>query len=353
MEAAEEAARQLRLRDLGGLIVIDFIDMRDRKHNHDVEKTLKQALKMDKARVNLGRISEFGLLEMSRQRIAKTLNDAIHLACPHCEGRGKVKSVEAMAVSFLRKVHAVAAKGNVSHVHGGLPLDVAYYLLNRKKRELIQIEKDYDIEVTVKGKTSFLLNQLELETVKREKPRPEDMPKQEPAQEVSAAVADALEPAIQIETVVVHENATPAESAKKKKRRRKKKKTTGEATAAAATVGTSESEDSIVNESITDSEEAIAEMATTEEQPPGAEAAAKPKKRKRRRSRKEDKGQDTLTASTEESPEQPVAVDAEQPVEVIMEQPVETAEKSRKPNQNESENRAPRKPKNHCLQKLR
>ncbi len=179
MEAAEEVARQLRLRDLGGLIVIDFIDMRENKHNHEVEKTLKQALKMDKARVNLGRISEFGIMEMSRQRIAKTINDAIHLECPHCEGRGKVKSVEAMALSFLRKVHGAAAKGTISEVRGGLPLEVAYYLLNRKKRELTQIENDYEIEVTVKGKTSYLLNQLELEVVKRENPRVEDVIKSE------------------------------------------------------------------------------------------------------------------------------------------------------------------------------
>lgn len=110
LEAAAEVARQLRLRDLGGLVVIDFIDMRDNKHNKEVERTLKEALKMDKARVNLGRISQFGMLEMSRQRIAKNINDAIHLECPHCEGRGRVKSVEAMALSFLRKVHGAAAK---------------------------------------------------------------------------------------------------------------------------------------------------------------------------------------------------------------------------------------------------
>ena len=177
MEAAEEAARQLRLRDLGGLIVIDFIDMRDRKHNADVEKTLKSALKADKARVNVARISEFGLLEMSRQRIRQTLNQASTLECPHCDGRGKVKSVEAMALSFLRKVHAAAAKGTIGEVVGSLPLEVAYYLLNRKRHELSQIESDYDIEVTVKGKPSYLLNQMELELVKREKlPQEEHLP---------------------------------------------------------------------------------------------------------------------------------------------------------------------------------
>lgn len=229
MEAAEEVARQLRLRDLGGLIVIDFIDMRDRKHNHEVEKTLKQALKMDKARVNLGRISDFGLLEMSRQRIAKTLNDAIHLECPHCEGRGKVKSVEAMALSFLRKIHGAAAKGNVAEVHGGLPLEVAYHLLNRKKRELVQIENDYDIEVKVKGKTSFLMNQLELEVVKREKARLEDAAKNE------SEVKEDAPPVIHAEMVAADavEKDQPQEPAvtegtKKRKRRRKKRKNTGE-----------------------------------------------------------------------------------------------------------------------------
>jgi ribonuclease E len=157
LEAAAEVARHLRLRDLGGLVVIDFIDMRDNKHNKEVERTLKDALKMDKARVNLGRISQFGMMEMSRQRIAKNINDAIHLECPHCEGRGRVKSVEAMAVSFLRKVHAAAAKGQIAEVTWWLPLEVAYFLLNRKKRELAQIENDYEIVVTIKGKPSFLL----------------------------------------------------------------------------------------------------------------------------------------------------------------------------------------------------
>jgi ribonuclease E len=197
MEAAEEAARQLRLRDLGGLIVIDFIDMRDRKHNVEVERTLKSALKADKARVNVSRISEFGLLEMSRQRIRQTLNQASTLECPHCDGRGKVKSVEAMALSFLRKVHAAAAKGTIAEVVGSLPLEVAYYLLNRKRRELSGIERDYDIEVTVKGKPSFLLNQMELELVKREKLPQEELPQEkgqlrvQPAKEEGAAAQEA------------------------------------------------------------------------------------------------------------------------------------------------------------------
>ncbi|ABL00611.1 ribonuclease E/G [Pelobacter propionicus] len=332
MEAAEEVARQLRLRDLGGLIMIDFIDMRDRKHNHEVEKTLKQALKMDKARVNLGRISEFGILEMSRQRIAKTLNDAIHLACPHCEGRGKVKSVEAMALSFLRKVHGAAAKGNVCEVHGGLPLEVAYYLLNRKKRELAQIENDYDIEVTVKGKTSFLLNQMELEIVKREKKRPE-----EPARD-DADNGEATQPALAVETVAaVPQEGEPSpengatEGGKKRKRRRKKKKSATEGTAIPGQTEAESATEQSEEEHPLDQApgEPTAARQAEEHEVPGApaeeqtdevttepteegEAAAAPKKRRRRRSRKVSKGAEE-SATAEESDE---TASAAEPLEV-------------------------------------
>jgi len=221
MEAAAEVARQLRLRDLGGLVVIDFIDMRDNKHNKEVERTLKDALKIDKARVNLGRISQFGMMEMSRQRIAKNINDAIHLECPHCEGRGRVKSVEAMALSFLRKVHGAAAKGQLAEVRGALPLEVAYYLLNRKKRELTQIENDYEIVVTIKGKPSFLLNQLELEVIKKEKPAHDE------GSEQDTLVAYAAESDIVEEAVAEAVVPAAADVATKKKRKRRRKKKSG------------------------------------------------------------------------------------------------------------------------------
>ena len=301
MEAAEEVARQLRLRDLGGLIVIDFIDMRESKHNIEVEKVLKQALKMDKARVNLGRISEFGMLEMSRQRIAKTLNDAIHLACPHCEGRGKVKSVEAMALSFLRKVHAAAAKGTVAEVRGSLPLEVAYYLLNRKKRELTQIENDYEIEVTVKGKPSFTMNQLELEIVKRENPRMEDVLASEaeaaeapkPAERKPSERKEARpEPAAAEEKTV---EGGVAEGGKKRKRRRKKKKHAGEEAAAEQSA-----EALLIGEHPAELEQATApsvEEASDQGEGTALETPAKSKKRKRRR-RKGGKAPDGGAAET-------------------------------------------------------
>jgi ribonuclease E len=287
MEAAEEVARQLRLRDLGGLIVIDFIDMRDNKHNGEVEKTLKNALKMDKARVNVGRISQFGIMEMSRQRIAKTLNDAIHLECPHCEGRGKVKSVEAMAVSFLRKVHAAAAKGTVAEVRGGLPLEVAYYLLNRKKRELTQIENDYEIEVTVKGKTSFLLNQLELETAKREKPHLEDVMKSEAEADEAhkIVVPKASAPKAAVDEEQKTESAAHAEGGKKRKRRKKKKKTAGDVHPDAAGHDQAEAETGHDDSSHADEAHESAEHAAPEAGDTAADQSLKPKKRKRRRSR--------------------------------------------------------------------
>lgn len=280
MEAAEEAARQLRLRDLGGLIVIDFIDMRERKHNAEVEKTLKSALKKDKARVNVSRISQFGLLEMSRQRIRQTLNQASSLECPHCEGRGKVKSVEAMALSFLRKVHAAAAKGNVAEVRGGLPLEVAYYLLNRKKRELAQIENDYDIEVTVKGKPSFLLNQLEVELIKREKPAVEEQPEK------------AAPPAVKADKKVVTKDVPVAdeEEKPKKKRRRGKKKPAADGELLVAEDGVSSEEGELIDAPASEPVAADEPLIAGDENSAGEERPEEQKKKRRRKRKRGGKG---------------------------------------------------------------
>ncbi|MFZ2950397.1 MAG: Rne/Rng family ribonuclease [Desulfuromonadaceae bacterium] len=342
MEAAEEVARQLRLRDLGGLIVIDFIDMRDNKHNNEVEKTLKNALKMDKARVNVGRISQFGIMEMSRQRIAKTLNDAIHLECPHCEGRGKVKSVEAMAVSFLRKVHAAAAKGTVAEVRGGLPLEVAYYLLNRKKRELTQIENDYEIEVTVKGKTSFLLNQLELDTVKREKPHLEDvlMSEAEAEEAHKPMTRSAPAPQIAMDEDLKDEEAAPVEGGKKRKRRKKKKKTAGDVLHDVSAPDQSEAVKDHGDGSRTEETRESADDTVSEAGGTPADQSLKPKKRKRRRSRSKSHkghehslGEGATVAPASESvvPETPIAIST----------PLETGADEAKPKRV----RAPRKKK--------
>jgi ribonuclease E len=169
MEAAAEIARQLRLRDLGGLIVIDFIDMRDRKHDREVEKCLKDALKTDKARVTVGRISQFGLLEMSRQRIKSVLAAAAYLPCPHCGGSGLIKSAETQALDFLRRVYTGMAKGHIGRVEAEIPLDVASYILNHKREELLEIEKHHSASIFIKGRPDFVSGQMEISFHKREK----------------------------------------------------------------------------------------------------------------------------------------------------------------------------------------
>jgi ribonuclease E len=156
LEAAEEIARQLRLRDLGGLIVIDFIDMRDPKHRAEVERTLRKHIKEDKARSKVGKISRFGLLEMSRQRIRPSIEFGSHLPCRYCQGKGLVPSPETLGIGFLRKLSLETLKEKASRVKGIVPLDVADYLLNKKRREIVDIEERRDLSVEIEGDRSMM-----------------------------------------------------------------------------------------------------------------------------------------------------------------------------------------------------
>lgn len=167
LEAAEEIARQLRLRDLGGLIVIDFIDMKDRKHILEVEKCLKNAAKRDKARIQMSRISRFGLLEMSRQRIKTALAAGSYETCPTCEGRGTIKTVEAAALSALRKIHGRVAKGDLAGIKAIVSPEVAFYLLNQKRAELLRMEKEEGLTIYVQGQPGMVVHQITLEGLKR------------------------------------------------------------------------------------------------------------------------------------------------------------------------------------------
>ena len=168
-EAATEIGRQLRLRDLGGLIVIDFIDMRDRKNIREIEQEMRRALKDDKAKVSVGRISQFGLLELSRQRLKPVLSVGAYLECPHCKGNGRIKSVEAQAVSFLRQAHTAAAKGQIGHIEASVPLDVANYLLNQKRSTITELERQLNLKISLLGHAGLLPGDLELTLHKREK----------------------------------------------------------------------------------------------------------------------------------------------------------------------------------------
>ncbi|MEK8088437.1 Rne/Rng family ribonuclease [Thermithiobacillus plumbiphilus] len=140
LEAAEEIARQVRLRDLGGLIVIDFIDMGPAKNQREVENRLKEALKLDKARVQLGRISKFGLMEMSRQRLRPSLEESSHQPCPRCNGTGQIRGVESSALHILRIIQEEAIKERTGQVQVQVPIEVATYLINEKRAEIVDIE---------------------------------------------------------------------------------------------------------------------------------------------------------------------------------------------------------------------
>ncbi|MFT3756104.1 MAG: Rne/Rng family ribonuclease [Pseudoxanthomonas sp.] len=149
LEAAEEVARQLRLRDLGGLVVVDFIDMESNKHQREVENKLQNALKYDRARVQVGRISRFGLLEMSRQRLRPSLGESSQLVCPRCEGHGRMRSVESLSLSIIRVAEEHAMKENTGQVLVQAPVEIANYLLNEKRSALGEIEKRHDAPIVI------------------------------------------------------------------------------------------------------------------------------------------------------------------------------------------------------------
>ena len=149
LEAADEIARQLRLRDLAGLIVIDFIDMEEHRHNAAVERRLKEALKNDRARIQVGRISPFGLMEMSRQRLRPSLAEASTQPCPHCGGTGFIRSTESTALYVLRSIEEEGARGRSAEICIYVPTTVALYILNQKRESLAQIEARYGLRVAV------------------------------------------------------------------------------------------------------------------------------------------------------------------------------------------------------------
>jgi len=166
LEAASEIARQLRLRDLGGLIVVDFIDMKDRKHNREVEKVFREELKKDRAKIDTSHISKFGLLEMSRQRLRPSIESKSYQSCAYCQGRGVIMSVEAAAVSYMRRIWLGVSQGDIKEVHGILSMDVVSYLQNRKRKELTQLEDRYGVSVVLLGDHAIPPGDGKLEFIK-------------------------------------------------------------------------------------------------------------------------------------------------------------------------------------------
>ncbi|NJC87781.1 MAG: Rne/Rng family ribonuclease [Desulfuromonas sp.] len=282
LEAAEEVARQLRLRDLGGLIVIDFIDMRERKHIRQVEERLKDGTARDKARITIGHISQFGMLEMSRQRIKPALTEGSFRICPHCQGAGRIRSVETLAVSVMRRLHAALAKGQIAQAEVQMAREVASFLLNEKREELVEMERRYQADIQITGRTSFLADQIEIILQKREKekaaaeyveakvtamPEKPQRPVEAEKTAASQSVAD------------VTEEAETREDAARKKRKRRRKKKGGDETVAGGHLD-------VVGGAEEHSEEENVEAGEVEGEPTAAGGDAPAKKKRRRRGRK-------------------------------------------------------------------
>ncbi|HLD48505.1 MAG TPA: ribonuclease E/G, partial [Desulfobaccales bacterium] len=168
LEAADEVARQLRLRDLGGLVVIDFIDMKDRKHQKEVEQALKHSLKKDKARVTVGTLSKFGLLELSRQRLRPTAEVSAYTICPACQGRGRIKRVDTLSLSLLRQISTQVAQGQILEVRASVPLEVSTFLLNKKRKDILNLEEHYHLKIVVLPKEGLGPEEILVEYIKRE-----------------------------------------------------------------------------------------------------------------------------------------------------------------------------------------
>jgi len=251
MEAAEEIARQLRLRDLGGLVVIDFIDMMDQKHNAEVEKVFKKAIDLDRARIQLSHISKFGIMELSRQKKQSTIQEISYTPCPFCRGRGVRPSLEYTALTAYRKIETQAVKGLSSQMKVNLPYEVADYLLNQKRPEISHLESEYDMSIHISGKPDMAWDECRIETTKREAPQAPEPAKralesEEPLKETEDEEVEEPEPETQqmIEEPKKNGPAEPPaenhEPAKKRphRRSRHRRKKPGEKPAEGVPAGT-------------------------------------------------------------------------------------------------------------------
>ena len=173
LEAADEIARQLRLRDLGGLFVIDFIDMGSVKHQRQVETHLREAIKIDRARIQTGRISRFGLLEMSRQRMRPSLGDSTQLACPRCKGQGTIRNVESVALSVLRIIEEDAMKKGVEKIIAHLPIECAAFLLNEKRSVIERLENRLKVGIVILPSKHLETPSYEIEVIRERDYHPE------------------------------------------------------------------------------------------------------------------------------------------------------------------------------------
>ncbi|HIJ64253.1 MAG TPA: ribonuclease E/G, partial [Rhodospirillaceae bacterium] len=295
-EAADEIARQLRLRDLAGLIVIDFIDMEESKNNHTVERRLKEAMRFDRARIQLGKISAFGLLELSRQRLRPSLMETSFLPCTHCGGTGIVRSVESSSVHVLRAIEEEGTKRRSSEITVTVHPSVALYVLNQKRADLGEIEQRYAFKVFLHGDEELIPPAFRMDRVRSETPIELPPPKPmviepEPEDEIDEVEDEAEEAPSAVETRPAAEagrgEAAPGEDAdgakrRRRRRRRRGRREDGDATPARETTA-GEGEPSAAESAETET----TEEADSEGSPPLAgETAAEASARRRRRGKR-------------------------------------------------------------------
>ncbi|MGE4481508.1 Rne/Rng family ribonuclease [Acidocella sp.] len=240
LEAAEEVAKQLRMRDLAGLIVIDFIDMESRKNNHAVERKLKDALKHDRARIQVGSISHFGLMEMSRQRLRPSLTEASLITCPHCNGMGYVRSPESAALHILRAIEDEGAKFRAAEISVSLPPEIAFYLFNHKRERLSQIEGRYAMRVIFNPDATLTGSHFKLERLKAQTappPAPAPVRPERPLEAVAAEPDEA-----EAETEEAENGEGQQDRGERKRRRRRRGRRRGETGQTESTAAMPESE---------------------------------------------------------------------------------------------------------------
>lgn len=276
LEAAEEVARQVRLRDLAGLIVIDFIDMEERRNNIAVEKRLKDSLKTDRARIQVGRISGFGLMEMSRQRLRPGMLEASTQPCPHCHGTGLIRSEDSLGLTILREVEEEGVRRRSKEVVIKAPVSIANFLINQKRERIGQIEQAHGLSIRIEADPFLISPDYSIEKLKT-------ATRMVPT--ATAAIVSSVDLSLMEEideTVEVQETpeADTAEEAPKKKRRRRRRRRGGAGNSDEA----SENQSSDENDVSTDqpAEDAVAVEAGEPAADAATDEAAKPKTRRRR-----------------------------------------------------------------------
>ena len=341
LEAADELARQLRLRDLSGLIVVDFIDMEENRNQQAVERRMKDAMRNDRARIQIGSISHFGLLEMSRQRLRISFNESITSLCPHCEGTGRIRSVETAALQMLRVIEEEAMKGAMDELRVSMHRDVALYILNHKRDAIGALEERFGFHIVILAGDNLIATEHEVERVgwQGKKARRQDRPA------AKEPVADNENEDEDESAEVPAEGTAETEDEQPKRRKRgrrggRRRRRRGGESADGAAESTTDGE--VTDQAANDDEpsDAAAETAEAADADGAGESDTKPKSRRRSRgSGRTSADKVAVEADAEAAPETTAETSDETPAET----PAETAA--------ESPDRAEEKPKRRTRKK--